>query len=157
MPYHLRRRDDDTWEAFDRLDSAFEWEPMLATPDEVVRLDLREVRGVSSGGLQRLMTLIRTTKEQGRRIRFIACPIDLVDAFNNIATMGAPYAEIVESFQAPYECANCLKERIVLLSVDEARSRPKPDVAPARRCASCGAPMAFPVGASEYFGFLDGE
>lgn len=143
------------WEAFDRLDSAFEWEPMLATPDEVIRLDMREVRGVSSGGLQRLMALIRTTKAQGRSIRFIACPIDLVDAFNNIATMGAPYREFVESFLAPYECANCLKERAVLLSVEEARARPAPEVAPARRCSGCGSTMAFPVGASEYFGFLD--
>jgi hypothetical protein len=154
MPYHLRRRDDDIWEAFDRLDAAFEYEALLATPDAVIRLDLSQVTGVSSGGLQRLMQLLRGASAAGRSVRMTACPVDLVDAFNNIASMGVPYVDFVESFLAPYECTHCLKDRMVLLSTAEAMGRKVREVPPARRCSSCGSPLTFPIEAAEYFSFL---
>ena len=59
---------------------------------------------------------------------------------------------IVKSFQAPYHCAACARDKLLLSNVSEMRGRA---TAPPCTCDDCGKSMALADESGTYFSFVD--
>lgn len=123
--------------------------PILEQPSPELVFDLAEVRRINSCGVREWITLVNKLNTEGKRFVLERCSIPIVNQLNMIANFrgGAQ----VSSIFAPYFCASCNKEHLLLVAVGaelDARLRASPP------CPTCSAPMTFDDLPEAYTAFL---
>lgn len=118
----------------------------------VIYFRLREFRRISSDSVQRWIDLVRSLKEV-ERIYLLECPISFIHQANLITNLLE--RQEVQSFFAPYTCADCGLDEEKLIDVARDLDGGKKRTPPAFPCSACGAPLAFDDLVEQYLAFLD--
>lgn len=115
----------------------------------VLTIDLGGVRRINSCGVREWVNFIRTITA-GAPVKLARCSIAIVEQLNMVFNFRG--GATIESFQAPYCCAQCEASSVVLLTPAEAKSA----TAPPRRCDACGGTSTLDDLPQRYLAFLEG-
>ena len=115
-------------------------------------IDLSDVERINSCGVRDWVTWLGELDKKGRKIYFVeASPAIMtqVNLVNNFLGTGQ-----IVSFYAPYFCASCDSDKMLLVNVEEA-AKESPYRAPTCRCDQCDHTMEFDDIETSYFAFLN--
>lgn len=115
-----------------------------------VLINLAGVERVSSTGARDWVNWLATLAARGVRPTLVACSPAVVKQLNLVKNFAS--RAVVKSFQAPYHCAACARDKLLLVNVSEMRGRA---TAPPCTCDDCGKGMALAEEAGPYFAFVD--
>ena len=117
------------------------------TPGDPLIVNLQGILRINSIGVRRWIPFI-TRLGQTRRVRVEAMSYPLVMQANMLMNLMAGVR--IASCMAPYFCATCEANRMILVTAEEVAPHRPP---PPRSCPECGTPMEFDE-LDNYFGFL---
>ncbi|MBU1534772.1 STAS domain-containing protein, partial [Myxococcota bacterium] len=116
-----------------------------------VILNLNHIERINSCGVRDWVNWLSSIEDKGAKVVLVECSpaivaqINLVNNFTGNAT--------VQSFYAPYFCAGCDKEKVLLIESTTMQNVENPS-APISRCDECDGVMEFDDMEESYFAFL---
>lgn len=117
---------------------------------ELVELNLREVRYLSSAGVRRWCQLLAAL--EGKRYSFRHASLGFISQMS-LAPVVRGTGEVL-SFEAPYHCEHCERDDVRLLDTAALYRRGDEIVPPTLRCPTCGGELIFDELPWRYFAFL---
>jgi anti-anti-sigma regulatory factor len=115
-----------------------------------VLINLSGVDRINSSGTRDWVNWLKSLEARGVRPTLVACSPAVVTQLNLVKNFAG--RAIVKSFQAPYHCAACARDKLLLINVSEMRGRA---TAPPCTCDDCGKAMVLADEAGTYFSFVD--
>ncbi|MEZ4369145.1 MAG: STAS domain-containing protein, partial [Kofleriaceae bacterium] len=115
-----------------------------------VVIDLAEVDRINSCGVRDWVGWLGRVEAKPARVVLVECSPSIVAQINLVSNFTGGGA--VKSFYAPYFCAECDQEKVLL--VDVADLGPPPIEPPTCRCDECDLVMDFDDMPDSYFAFL---
>jgi len=115
-----------------------------------VLINLSGVERINSTGTRDWVNWLAGLEARGVRPTLVACSPAVVKQLNLVKNFAG--RAIVKSFQAPYHCARCARDKLLLVNVSEMRGRA---TAPPCTCDDCGKGMALADESGTYFSFVD--
>jgi anti-anti-sigma regulatory factor len=115
-----------------------------------VLINLSGVERISSTGTRDWINWLKSLETRGVRPILVACSPSVVRQLNLVKNFAG--RAIVKSFQAPYHCVSCERDKQLLINVSEMRGRA---TAPPCTCDDCGKAMALADETGTYFSFID--
>lgn len=113
-------------------------------------INLSGVDRINSTGTRDWVNWLKALEARGVRPTLVACSPAVVAQLNLIKNFAG--RAIVKSFQAPYRCAGCARDKLLLINVSEMRGRA---TAPPCTCDDCGKGMVLADESGTYFSFVD--
>lgn len=123
-------------------------EKQVASSASIV-FNLGGIRHVNSLGARHWAQFLAKATAHGAQVELSECGCDFVDSLNLVRQMAEN--AIVQSFYAPFYCAKCRQDAMVLVEA-KAADPAKPPPSPA--CSTCKESMALEVTWTEYLRFL---
>ena len=117
----------------------------------VVVINTADVERINSCGVRDWVTWLTRLEQGGADLYFVDCSPTImtqVNLVNNFLGSGS-----IINFYAPYFCASCDTDKMLLIDVGEAQAA-SPFTAPTCRCDQCDHTMEFDDIESSYFAFL---
>jgi anti-anti-sigma regulatory factor len=115
-----------------------------------VLINLAGVERVSSSGTRDWVDWLASLEKKGIQPELVACSPAVVAQLNLVKNFAGK--SVVKSFQVPYHCAGCAREKLLLVTIAEFGNFPP--VAPECACEGCGKPMQFTDETGTYFAFV---
>lgn len=115
-----------------------------------VLINLSGVDRINSTGARDWVNWLATLEARGVRPALVACSPAVVRQLNLVKNFAGK--AIVKSFQTPYHCVACARDKLLLVNVSEMRGRA---TAPPCTCDECGKAMALADDSGTYFSFVD--
>lgn len=109
--------------------------------------DFNKVSMINSCGIREWIKYLQEL--DGANIKYINCPQIIIEQVNMVHGF-IRKGIMVESFYAPYFCANCDTEKKILLKNDEINNFK----APVKQCNTCKSDLEFDAIEKQYFSFL---
>jgi anti-anti-sigma regulatory factor len=150
----VQQRDDAT---YIRISGVIDEDNELAAlvqqlKTETVFIDLSEIERINSCGVRDWVNWLGSLEKMGtRKMVFIKCSPSIVNQIHLVSNFTGP--GMVQSFYAPYFCANCDREKVLLVETRDMAGKP-PYKAPTCRCDECDGPMEFDEMEESFFAFL---
>lgn len=150
----VQQRDDAT---YIRISGVIDEDNELAAlvqqlKTETVFIDLSEIERINSCGVRDWVNWLGSLEKMGtQKMVFIKCSPSIVNQINLVSNFTGP--GMVQSFYAPYFCANCDREKVLLVETRDMAGKP-PYKAPTCRCDECDGPMEFDEMEESFFAFL---
>lgn len=133
------------------IDEDADFAPLKGLDQPEVTFDFERITLLNSCGIREWISFLGTLAP-ATRVTYRRCPQIIIEQINMVHGFFRPGA-IIESFYAPYYCAECDSETKYLLKSAQVRERRPPAMA----CPKCGAAgMEFDALADQYFHFLKG-
>jgi anti-anti-sigma regulatory factor len=115
-----------------------------------VLINLSGVERINSSGTRDWVNWLKSLEARGVRPTLVGCSPAVVTQLNLVKNFAG--RAIVKSFQAPYHCTGCARDKLLLINVSEMRGRA---TAPPCTCDECGKSMALADESGTYFSFVD--
>ncbi|MFA6235975.1 MAG: hypothetical protein WC635_01505 [Bacteriovorax sp.] len=109
--------------------------------------DFNQVSMINSCGIREWIKYLQEL--EGAEIKYLNCPQIIIEQVNMVHGF-IRKGIIVESFFAPYFCANCDTEKKILLKNSEVEN----SKAPVKLCNTCKSELEFDAIEKQYFSFL---
>lgn len=109
--------------------------------------DFNQVNMINSCGIREWIKYLQEL--EGAEIKYINCPQIIIEQVNMVHGF-IRKGIVVESFFAPYFCANCDTEKKILLKNSEVTN----SKAPVKQCNTCKSDLEFDAIEKQYFSFL---
>ena len=123
--------------------------------DRKVVLDLERVSFINSVGIREWIRMLRALEERGLDVRMKRCSEAMIHQMNMIVE--AKGSAVVDSFFAPYLCAECGYEGSMCLDVTAHAADLRETRAPIQTCPECSGQMEFNEIPGRYLLFLEDE
>ena len=115
-----------------------------------VLINLAGVERINSSGTRDWVDWIASLEKKGIQPELVACSPAVVAQLNLVKNFAG--ASVVKSFQVPYHCGGCARDKLLLVTIAEFGNFPP--VAPECACEQCGKPMTFTDETGTYFAFV---
>lgn len=115
-----------------------------------VIINLAGVERINSTGVRDWVAWLAMLEARGVKPTLIACSPAIVRQLNLVKNFAG--CAVVKSFQAPYHCAPCGRDKLFLVNVSDMRGRRTP---PPCTCDDCGAAMKLADESGTYFAFVE--
>ncbi len=115
-----------------------------------VLINLAGVERINSSGTRDWVDWLASLEKKGIQPELVACSPAVVAQLNLVKNFAGK--SVVKSFQVPYHCGGCAREKLLLVSIAEFGNFPP--VAPDCACEGCGKPMTFTDETGTYFTFV---
>ncbi|MBN2724810.1 MAG: hypothetical protein JXR95_12125 [Deltaproteobacteria bacterium] len=116
-----------------------------------VLLNLSNVERINSCGVRDWVNWLTKIESKGAKVVLLECSPAIVAQINLVSNFISK--SLIQSFYAPYYCANCDKEKVLLIESSTMKNVETPS-APISRCDDCDGVMEFDDMEESYFAFL---
>ena len=113
-----------------------------------VLINLAGVERINSHGARDWITWLTALEAKGVKAVLVSCSPAVVLQLGRVKNFAGKAS--VKSFHAPYHCASCDADKLLLVHVNELRDRSRPTCS----CDACGARMTLAEDATTYFAFV---
>jgi anti-anti-sigma regulatory factor len=115
-----------------------------------VLINLAGVERINSSGTRDWVDWLARLEKKGIQPELVACSPAVVAQLNLVKNFAGK--SVVKSFQVPYHCSACTRDKLLLVTIAEFGNFPP--VAPECACEQCGKLMTFTDETGTYFAFV---